>query len=152
MTHNSRINCFYLKWVTSVIKPTSFWRNNQKNPLFFKFWLFFSTNTCTFSYSIEPVFHLRVLWIVIVRVLSLNTVRRYFIMRYVQISPAGHWEGLEKGPSYYQRWVHLWRQPQWLQPLRPKYYLRRPRTSTISNTNRFRQSFLPSMSISLVFF
>lgn len=35
MTHNSRINCFYLKWVTSVIKPTSFWRSNQKSPLFF---------------------------------------------------------------------------------------------------------------------
>ena len=48
------------------------------------------TKKCFFvlSYSVEPIFHLRILWLFIVRVLGpfLNTVCQFFIMHYLNTS------------------------------------------------------------------
>ena len=60
------------------------------------------TNTCTcLSYSIEPIFHLRILWLFIVHVLGpfLNTVCQFFIMHYLNISRRTL-RGFRKGPLW----------------------------------------------------
>ena len=53
------------------------------------------------SYSVEPIFHLRILWLFIVRVLDpfLNTVCQFFIMHYLNISRRTL-RGFRRGPLW----------------------------------------------------
>jgi len=56
---------------------------------------------CTFlSYSMEPLFHLRVLWFFIVRVFGpfLNTVCQFFIMHYLEYIFRRPLRGFRRGP------------------------------------------------------
>ena len=61
------------------------------------------TKKCFFvlSYSVEPIFHLRILWLFIVRVLDpfLNTVCQFFIMHYLNISRTTL-RGFRRGPLW----------------------------------------------------
>ena len=61
------------------------------------------TKLCFFflSYSIKPIFHLRILWLFIVHVLGpfLNTVCQFFIMHYLNISRKTL-RGFRRGPLW----------------------------------------------------